>query len=97
MNSLPEHIRAQILELAEKRRIQDLVLFHPAAADPDTPRGPIHLAARGGNVVMFALEADDPTKVRTLRRIQVTNLDRPVPQDIMAAIQKQGVILRGRL
>lgn len=52
---------------------------------------------RGSNCQAFAWDADDPLQLPTLLFIDVVDLSRPLDPDLRWEIERDGVVLRGRL
>lgn len=93
--NLPKQAHEDILKLAERCGIRDVILFGSRAREQNWERSDIDLAVRGGDVQTFALEADDC--VRTLLFIDVVDLDGPELPELFESIRREGVVLRGQL
>lgn len=89
--NLPDAVCGELLALARKYRLQKLIVL----PQDENPRSPIRLAVRGGNTIMFAMEANNPLVVRTLRRVLVSSLEGAPSEKDAASLQKGGVVLLG--
>ncbi len=88
-------IREQVLEeicaLAEKYRLDRVVLFGSRARGDYKRTSDIDLAASGGDVVRFSLDVEEETS--TLLFFDVVNLDKPVMEELLESIEREGKII----
>ena len=61
---LPEHARADILKLAERHGVKDVILFGSRATGRNWERSDIDLAVRGGDTLRFSVAEDIPINRR---------------------------------
>lgn len=81
----------EILNLAKKHGIKELILFGSRARGDFNRASDIDLAARGGDICRFALDVEDETS--TPLRYDVVDLDRNVQEDLRKMIETEGVVL----
>ena len=91
MYGLKSHVLQVIKELAEKHKVNKVVLFGSRARGDFKERSDIDLAVSGGDVVAFTFAVDEETP--TLLMFDVVNLDKEVQQELLASIEKEGVVL----
>ncbi len=75
----------------ERNGVCKVILFGSRARGDNSARSDIDLAASGGNVAKFALDVDEETL--TLLSYDVVDLDRPVRQELIQDIRRDGVVL----
>lgn len=93
--NLTETAHMDILALAERCGVEDIILFGSRARGDHRPRSDIDLAIQGGDFVGFSLRADE--EIRTLLFIDVVELNRSVQPELLESIRRDGVVLRGKL
>ena len=84
-------VMEEILNLAKKHGIKELILFGSRARGDFNRASDIDLAARGGDICRFALDVEDETS--TPLRYDVVDLDRNVQEDLHKMIETEGVVL----
>ena len=84
-------VMEEILNLAKKHGIKELILFGSRARGDFNRASDIDLAARGGDICRFALDMEDETS--TPLRYDVVDLDRNVQEDLRKMIETEGVVL----
>ena len=84
-------VMEEILNLAKKHGIKELILFGSRARGDFNRASDIDLAARGGDICRFALDVEDETS--TPLRYYVVDLDRNVQEDLRKMIETEGVVL----
>ncbi len=84
-------VMEEILNLAKKHGIKELILFGSRARGDFNRASDIDLAARGGYICRFALDVEDETS--TPLRYDVVDLDRNVQEDLRKMIETEGVVL----
>ena len=89
--NLPNPIREGIVRLARKYGLSRVVLFGSRARGDNWERSDDDRADAGGDVVRFSLDVDEA--LPTLLMFDVVNLDGPVQPELLAEIQKDGVLL----
>lgn len=88
---LPERVLQDIVKAAQKYDIKKVVLFGSRARGDNRERSDIDLAVSGGNITEFTFGIED--EVWTLLMFDVVNLDRPVQPELLAEIDRDGVVL----
>lgn len=91
--NLSEHIRKGIIDLAQKYGLKKVILFGSRARGDNKERSDVDLAVSGGNITMFTLDVDEIVIVPTLLMFDVVDLDRGCSEDLLASIQRDGVVL----
>ncbi len=82
---------AEILDLAHKYHIQRIILFGSRARGDYKRTSDIDLAVMGGDIARFALDVEEETS--TLLKFDIVNLNRPVHDELMSSIEKEGKVL----
>lgn len=95
IHNLPVRAHEDILRLAAKYHVENVILFGSRATGRHWERSDIDLAVQGGNTVEFALAADE--EIRTLLFIDVVNLNKRVQPELLSSIRREGVVLVGQL
>ena len=85
--NLPNTIREGIVRLARKYGLSRVA----RARGDNWERSDVDLAVAGGDVVRFSLDVDE--ELLTLLMFDVVNLDGPVQPELLAEIQRDGVLL----
>lgn len=81
----------EIVQLAEKNHVEKVILFGSRARGDFKERSDIDLAFRGGCSSNFILDVDEETS--TLLEFDIVDLDKPVREELLESIKKEGVIL----
>lgn len=68
-----------------------MILFGSRARGDYRKVSDIDLAVSGGNIAAFALDVEEETT--TLLKYDVVNLDGSVQQELLDAIEKEGIVL----
>lgn len=89
--NLPKNAECGIIELAKKHDINKIVLFGSRARGDNRERSDIDIAVSGGNVIEFMLDIEE--EVDTLLMFDVVNLDKYVQPELIAEIERDGVII----
>lgn len=89
--NLPENAKNGIIKLAEEYGIEKVILFGSRARGDNRERSDIDIAVSGGNVIEFALDAEE--KIDTLLMFDIVNLDKYVQPELIAEIEKDGVVI----
>lgn len=84
-------VQDEICHLAEKYHLNKVILFGSRARGDYWRASDIDLAVSGGDIVRFSLDLEEKTS--TLLTYDVVNLDEKVSSELLASIQKEGVIL----
>ena len=79
-------VLTELRTLARTYELDKLILFGSRARGDYRRTSDIDLAATGGDVVRFSLDADEETS--TLLSFDVVNLDRAVPEELRESIEK---------
>lgn len=89
--NLPEVLEREICDLAVKCHAERVILFGSRARGDNKERSDIDLAVSGGDVARFALEAEE--ELPTLLMFDVVDLGKPLREELLASIQKEGILL----
>lgn len=89
--NLSERVLQDIVKAAKKYGIEKVILFGSRARGDNRERSDIDLAVSGGNITDFTFGIED--EVWTLLMFDVVNLDRPVQPELLAEIDRDGVVL----
>ena len=89
--NLPQPIENSLKELAKQCGIEKIILFGSRARGTNRERSDIDLAIQGGNIPDFATSLDDD--IPTLLMFDVVDLDKPVPDELLAEIKKDGIVI----
>lgn len=81
----------QIQTLAKSHNLNRVILFGSRARGDFRERSDIDLAVSGGHIAAFALDVEEETD--TLLKYDIVNLDRAVQPELLAEIQKDGIVL----
>ncbi len=88
---LRDEIIESVTDFAKKRGIEKIILFGSRARGDHSPRSDIDIAVKGGDITNFAFDVEDETP--TLLKFDVVDLDRPVQDDLLDSISKEGVVI----
>ena len=88
---IKEQVLAEINKLAETYQIKKVVLFGSRARGDFRERSDIDLAVYGGDFARFSLDVDE--KTWTLLQYDFVDMNQSVQPELIAAIEKEGVIL----
>ena len=91
MKNISERVETEIIQLAKAHGIQKVILFGSRARGDNWERSDIDLAVSGGDITRFSLDLEEETS--TLLTYDVVNLDEKVSAELLASIQKEGIIL----
>ena len=81
----------EILQLAKKNSVKKVVLFGSRARGDYKERSDIDLAFQGGNSSRFILDVDEETS--TLLEFDIIDLDKPVREELLDSIKREGILL----
>lgn len=88
---IKEQVLAEINKLAEIHQIEKLVLFGSRARGDFRERSDIDLAVYGGDFARFSLDVDEETW--TLLQYDFVDMNQAVQPELIASIEKEGVVL----
>jgi len=88
---IKKQVLAEINKLAETYQIKKVVLFASRARGDFRERSDIDLAVYGGDFTRFSLDVDE--KTWTLLQYDFVDMNQSVQPELIAAIEKEGVIL----
>lgn len=88
---IEQRVIDDIVRLAEKNGVKKVLLFGSRARGDNSERSDIDLAVSGGDVMNFSFDVDE--EVRTLLMFDVVDLDRPVSGELLAEIERDGIVL----
>lgn len=86
-----EEVLKEICALAEKYRLDRVVLFGSRARGDYKRTSDIDLAVSGGDVARFSLDVEEETS--TLLFYDVVNLDKPVMEGLLESIEREGRVI----
>lgn len=81
----------EICEIAKECNIEKVILFGSRARGDFRRTSDIDLAVSGGKGDIFSIEVDERTS--TLLKYDVVNLNHSVQEELLASIEREGVIL----
>ena len=84
-------VQDEICHLAEKYHLNRVILFGSRARGDYWRASDIDLAVSGGDVLHFSLDLEEDTS--RFLTYDVVNLDETVSPELLASIQKEGIIL----
>ena len=88
---IKEQVLVEINKLAEVYQIEKLVLFGSRARGDFRERSDIDLAVYGGDFTRFSLDVDE--KTWTLLQYDFVDMNQAVQPELIASIEKEGVVL----
>lgn len=89
--NLPKNVKKEIVDLARKYDLQQVILFGSRARGDNRERSDIDLAIRGKKSAYFVTSIDD--EINTLLMFDVVDLSKPVQEELLDEIRKDGVVL----
>lgn len=81
----------EIRELAQKHRIEKVILFGSRARGDYSRASDIDLAVQGGDCTGFAFDVDEKTS--TLLMYDIIDLSKNVQSGLLESIRKDGIVL----
>mgnify|MGYP001303929830 FL=1 len=81
----------EILQLAKTNSVKKVVPFGSRARGDYKERSDIDLAFQGGNSSRFILDVDEETS--TLLEFDIIDLDKPVREELLDSIKREGILL----
>lgn len=81
----------KIIHLAQKYDVQKVILFGSRARDDYKLKSDIDLAFQGGKGNYFSFDVDEETS--TLLQFDIIDLDKPVQDELLESINREGIIL----
>lgn len=91
MRNLPTNVEQEIVSLAKKCGVEQVILFGSRARGDHRERSDVNLAIRGGNSVDFITIVDED--IPTLLMFDIVDLNKPVPSELLEAINFEGVTI----
>ena len=88
---LPENIKNEIAEYAEKCGVNKVILFGSRARGTNRERSDIDIAVSGGDFIEFSYAMDE--EVRTLLMFDVVNLNSCRSAGLMSEIERDGITI----
>lgn len=88
---IKQNVIEEIIQLAQRYSVGEVILFGSRARGDYKERSDIDLAFRGGNSSRFILSIDEDTS--TLLEFDVIDLDKPVRQELLEAIEREGLVI----
>ena len=81
----------EIISFAKKHDIHCVILFGSRARGDFKRTSDIDIAASGGDFDRFALDVDEETS--TLLEFDIIDLDKPVREELLDSIKREGILL----
>ena len=81
----------EIIELAQKNEVKKVILFGSRARGDYKRTSDIDLAFCGGNGSSFILDVDEDTS--TLLEFDIIDIDKPLQQELLKSIRREGVLI----
>ena len=94
-SGISQKVLGEIVYLAEKYEIKELILFGSRARGEYYRTSDIDLAVSGGNIDRFSLSVDEETS--TLLKFDHVNLDRAVQPGLRESIMREGIWISEQL
>ena len=88
---IKQKVIQEILDLAKQYDVRRLILFGSRARGDYKERSDIDLAFSGGKAAYFMLDVDEKTS--TLLEFDIIDLDKPVMNELLESIRREGIIL----
>ena len=89
--NLDKRIEEEIIALAKKHHVKEVILFGSRARGDNSERSDIDIAASGGNFPDFSFDVNESTA--TLLMFDVVNLDHGVSEELKDEIARDGIVL----
>lgn len=86
-----EIVLREIIRLAREYQVERVILFGSRARGDYKERSDIDLAFQGGSGSRFILDVDEQTS--TLLEFDIIDLSRPIAEELLASIRKEGILL----
>ena len=93
--NIPDRALEDIIALAKKNGIKKVILFGSRARGTHTERSDIDLAVVGGDAMNFYYDLEE--KAWTLLKFDVDNLDKDVSEKLQKEIERDGVVIYGKV
>lgn len=88
---LAKRVEDDIIALARRCGLRQAILFGSRARGDNQERSDIDLAICGGNTAEFIASADD--EIDTLLMFDIVDLGKPVQEELLMEIRRDGVVL----
>ncbi len=86
-----DEVIQEICEIAEKYKVEKVILFGSRARGDFRRTSDIDLAVKGGDFINFALDVDEETS--TLLMFDFVDLNRSIQQELRENIEREGRII----
>ena len=86
-----DEVIQEICEIAEKYKVENVILFGSRARGDFHRTSDIDLAVKGGDFINFALDVDEETS--TLLMFDFVDLNRSIQQELRENIEREGRII----
>ena len=86
-----DEVIQEICEIAEKYKVEKVILFGSRARGDFRRTSDIDLAVKGGDFINFALDVDEETS--TLLMFDFVDLNRSIQQEVRENIEREGRII----
>ena len=93
--NIPDRALEDIIALAKKNGIKKVILFGSRARGTHSERSDIDLAVVGGDAMNFYYDLEE--KAWTLLKFDVVNLDKDVSEKLQKEIERDGVVIYGKV
>ena len=81
----------EICRLAEKNKVQKVILFGSRARGDFRERSDIDIAFYGGNGDLFCIEVDEETS--TLLQYDIVNMNKTIQKELKDSIIREGMVI----
>ncbi len=88
---IKEQLIQELKSIAEKCNIEKIILFGSRARGDFKERSDIDLAILGEKTDKFSILADEETS--TLLKYDIVDLNKPVQEELLESIKKEGIVL----
>lgn len=89
--AIPERVKNEIADYAEKYGVEKVILFGSRARGTNGERSDIDLAVKGGNFGEFCFAVDE--QVNTLLMFDVVDLNSCKSDGLLSEIERDGVVI----
>lgn len=90
-SGIKQKVLQEILQIAQENEIEKVILYGSRARGDFKERSDIDLAFYGGHSSQFILSVDEETS--TLLEFDVVDLHKPVQQELLESIEREGIVI----
>ena len=88
---LTDKVLTSIIDIGKQYGVNRITLFGSRARGDYKERSDIDLAVYGGNTEEFGIDVEE--LVPTLLKFDVVHMDKPVQEDLVESIDREGVVI----